>query len=102
MASFIESNANVRKRHTRVALKRREFAYKALAFRIASQTRCGLAGISKWLMPSGRSASTTAFIADVIAPAHPASPQPFAPSGLVVEGTGWLCHVTGAGKSVKC
>ena len=55
--------------------------------------------MSKWLMPTSRSASTTAFITEVSAPAQPASPQPFAPSGLVVAGTGWLCHSTGAGKS---
>ena len=41
-------------------------------------------------------------IAEVIDPAHPASPQPFAPSELVVAGTGWLCHSKDAGKSVKC
>ena len=42
-------------------------------------------------MPYAESASTTAFITEVIAPAQPASPQPFTPSGLVVAGTGWLC-----------
>src|SRR5436853_6393225 len=57
---------------------------------IACHTRSGLAGMSKWLMPSGRSASTMAFITEVIDPAHPASPQPFAPTGLVVAGPGWL------------
>jgi len=59
---------------------------------MAFQTLSGLAGMSKWLIPSGRSASTIAFITEVIDPAQPASPQPFAPSGLVVAGTGWLAQ----------
>src|SRR5437764_780725 len=58
----------------------------------ACHTRSGLAGMSKWLIPSGLRASTMAFITEVIDPAQPASPQPFAPSGLVVAGTGWLAQ----------
>ena len=45
--------------------------------------------MSMWLMPSGFSASTRAFITAGRAPAQPASPQPLAPSGLVVAGTEW-------------
>jgi hypothetical protein len=41
-------------------------------------------------MPYSESASTTAFITAGKDPAHPASPHPFAPSGLVFAGTGWL------------
>jgi hypothetical protein len=40
-------------------------------------------------MPNSDSASTSAFITDGNAPAQPASPHPFAPSGLVVAGTEW-------------
>src|SRR4051794_6627451 len=53
-------------------------------------TFSGVAGISICTTPRSASASTTAFITDGRAPAHPASPQPFAPSALVRAGTGWL------------
>ena len=49
---------------------------------MAAQTRAGVSGLSMWLMPSGASASHTAFTtrgADAIVPA---SPIPFTPSGL--------------------
>src|SRR5262245_49313894 len=52
------------------------------ARRIACHTRSGVAGISTWSMPSGTSASTMAFITAASAPTVPASPAPFAPSGL--------------------
>src|SRR5207249_6715631 len=66
---------------------------------IACHTRAGLAGMSRCRMPYAESASTTAFITEVIAPAQPASPQPFTPSGLVVAGTGWLRQPIAAGVS---
>ena len=47
-----------------------------------------VAGMSMWRMPKSESASTTAFITLVSEPAQPASPQPLAPSKLVVAGTG--------------
>ena len=40
-------------------------------------------------MPSGRSASITAFATAGSAPVVPASPAPFTPSGLLGEGTEW-------------
>jgi hypothetical protein len=40
-------------------------------------------------MPSGRSASITALATAGSAPVVPASPAPFAPSGLLGEGTEW-------------
>jgi hypothetical protein len=46
-----------------------------LAFRIASHTRHGEAGMSRWLMPSGDSASMTAFMTAPSAPTEPASPR---------------------------
>ena len=52
----------------------------------ASQTRSGVAGMLMCLPPS---ASTMAFITDGNEPAQPASPQPLAPSTLVVAGTEW-------------
>ncbi len=68
-----------------------------LAFRIADHTRSGVAGMSMWRMPNSASASTSAFITDGRAPAQPASPQPLAPSGLVVAGTEWnWCTNAGA------
>src|SRR5262249_54733910 len=61
-----------------------------LAAGIACQPRCGVAGMSMWGMPSSDSASTTAFMIEVSAPAQPASPQPFTPSGLVLARTRWF------------
>src|SRR5690242_11536078 len=43
---------------------------------VARHTRSGVAGISMWRTPNSDSASTSAFITDGNAPAHPASPQP--------------------------
>src|SRR4051812_16271563 len=57
---------------------------------IARHTRSGVAGMSMCVMPSGESASTTAFMIAARAPTLPASPAPFAPSGLVFVGTGWF------------
>src|SRR5205814_9620408 len=56
----------------------------AFAFWIASQTRRGVAGMSKW---SIFRASRIAFITAGGAPTQPASPTPFTPSGLVLAGT---------------
>ena len=54
----------------------------------ACQMRNGVSGMSRWRMPRSASASMTAFITEVSAPAQPASPQPLTPSGLVLAGTG--------------
>jgi hypothetical protein len=58
-----------------------------LAWRIACQTRCGVAGI--WILrtPSGHSASMMAFITVGVEPTVPDSPTPFAPRGLLLAGT---------------
>jgi len=40
-------------------------------------------------MPSGLSASTTAFMMAASAPTLPASPAPLTPNGLVLVGTGF-------------
>src|SRR6266567_4970991 len=53
---------------------------------ILAQTFSGLSGISMVLMPSGASASSTAFTTAGGAPMQPPSPIPFAPSGLMGEG----------------
>ncbi len=47
---------------------------------------CGCIGISRWRMPSGDSASTAAFTTAGVAAIVPASPMPFAPSGLTGDG----------------
>src|ERR1051326_992575 len=71
-------------------------ALRAAAW-ITRQTRSGVAGMSIWRMPNSESASTSAFMTDGRAPAQPASPQPFAPSGFVVAGTQWKsCMNSGA------
>ncbi len=59
--------------------------------------RSGVAGISKSRTPNSESASTMALLTEVSAPAQPASPQPFTPSGLVVAGTGWLAKPNAGG-----
>src|SRR5262249_5286054 len=58
------------------------------AARIASHTRAGVSGMSRSCTPSGASASRTALTKAAGAPIVPDSPQPFAPSGLWVQG--WL------------
>src|SRR5262249_16789206 len=54
-----------------------------LACWIASQTRCGDAGMSRSVIPSGASASTTAFMTAGVDAIVPASPTPFTPMGFV-------------------
>src|SRR5262249_49360120 len=54
-----------------------------LAFWIASQTRCGAAGVSSSVPPSGASASPPGFMPAGVDAIVPASPTPFTPSGLV-------------------
>src|SRR6266545_4624812 len=54
-------------------------------------TFSGVTGMSMCVMPNSLSASTTAFITDGSAPAQPASPQPFTPKRLVLQGTEWFC-----------
>ena len=58
---------------------------------ITRHTFSGVTGMSMWVTPNSDSASTTAFITDGSAPAQPASPQPFTPSRLVLQGTEWFC-----------
>src|SRR5579875_2225858 len=53
---------------------------------ISAQIFSGLSGISILSMPSGASASRTAFAIAGGPPRQPASPTPFTPSGLVGEG----------------
>ncbi len=55
---------------------------------IADQTRDGLRGMSTWVMslPMERRASTTALTTAGGEPIAPASPQPFTPRGLWVQG----------------
>ena len=48
----------------------------------------GVAGMSRWRIPSGFSASTRALVIAAGAPIAPASPQPLTPSGL------WVHRVT--------
>jgi hypothetical protein len=56
-----------------------------------SHTRRGVAGISMWRNPTRRwRASTIALMTAGGAPTAPASPAPFTPSGLAVEGTLWV------------
>ena len=57
---------------------------------IARQTRSGVNGRSRWRMPSGESASTTAFAIAGVAPIVPASPTPFTPSGFEGDGVSVL------------
>jgi hypothetical protein len=52
-------------------------------------------------MPSGRSASMTAFATAGKAPVVPASPAPFTPSGFVGEGTEWSCSSIAGTMSVR-
>ena len=42
----------------------------------------GVAGMSRWVMPNGERASTTALTTAGVEPMVPASPMPLAPSGL--------------------
>src|SRR5262249_43202210 len=67
----------------------------ARAAEIVRHRRSGVAGISTWRMPSGESASTSAFATAGIAPTQPASPAPLTPSGLVLVGDGLLTTSTG-------
>src|SRR5262249_42223091 len=55
---------------------------------MACQARAGVIGISRWRMQYRESASITAFATQGRPPEVPASPQPFAPTGLVFVGTG--------------
>src|SRR5918998_3271513 len=52
----------------------------------ALKTRSGVVGISMSVTPSGAKASMTAFTTAGGAAIVPASPMPFTPRGLVVEG----------------
>jgi len=54
---------------------------------MAAQTRCGVAGISRWVMlwPPDCKASITALITVGGDPIAPASPQPLTPKGHIAE-----------------
>ena len=49
---------------------------------MARHTRSGVQGMSMWRMPRCATASMTAFCTAGVDPTVPASPMPFAPSGL--------------------
>src|ERR1700722_1230817 len=96
IASYAQQPLVCRSRARCAAYSAAIFAARASA--IACQILFGVAGISMWPMPSGRSASSIALItaggAPVAAgwraggaPVAPASPAPLIPSGLVVDGT---------------
>ena len=53
---------------------------------MARQTRSGVKGGSRWRMPYGASASTTAFHTAAVEPVVPDSPIPLAPSGFLGVG----------------
>src|SRR5207247_5831371 len=53
---------------------------------IARQTVSAVSGKSRWRIPSGDSASMTAFAIAGVAPIVPASPTPLIPMGLLGEG----------------
>ena len=55
------------------------------AARSADQTREGVNGGSRWRIPTGPSASATAFAIAAGVGTEPPSPTPFAPSGLKGE-----------------
>ena len=55
---------------------------QAFACWIARHTRSGVIGMSRCAIPSGESASTTAFTTAGVAAIVPVSPAPFTPSGL--------------------
>src|SRR5476651_718210 len=97
MGARHSSGAQTHKRHWSGALLR---TYFPLAFSMARQTFCAVAGISTSLTPSGANASITAFITAGIAPTVPASPAPLAPSGLYLVGTGFdftsMLHIVSA------
>src|SRR5580704_18294376 len=57
-----------------------------LASRIACHTFCGVSGVGNWVMPNSASASITPLVMQGGPPIAPDSPQPLAPSGLVLQG----------------
>src|ERR1700733_1713217 len=85
IASYAQQPLVCRSRARCAAYSAAIFAARASA--IACQILFGVAGISMWPMPSGRSASSIALITAGGAPVAPASPAPLIPSGLVVDGT---------------
>ena len=62
--------------------------YAALASFIAFHIVCGVAGIVKFVTPTGFNASWMAFITAAIPATVPPSPAPFTPSGFCLVGTG--------------
>src|SRR5262245_55538215 len=61
----------------------------ALADWIALHTLLAVSGMSRCSTPSGFNASSTAPVSDGSDAVHPDSPTPFAPSELILLGTGW-------------
>src|SRR4026207_809633 len=59
--------------------------------------RDGVIGISRCRTPYSDRASITALATEGRPPDVPASPQPFAPSGLLLVGTGWLATLINGG-----
>jgi len=60
-----------------------------------------VAGISTWVTPWSRNASTTALMTAGGEPMAPTSPQPYTPSGLWVQSVVWVATLTGAKSSAR-
>jgi hypothetical protein len=56
----------------------------------------GVSGMSRWVMPNGESASSTACTMHGGAAIEPLSPTPLTPIGFVGEGVSWNKEVAGA------
>src|SRR6516165_11081590 len=59
----------------------------------AAQMRGGVSGMSRWVIPNGESASSTAWTMHGGAPIERLSPIPLTPMGLVGEGVSWKKEV---------
>src|SRR6266571_3561958 len=70
--------------------RHRDLHRLSLASLIAAQTLAGVSGMSMWRMPRWLTASMTEFCVAGVAPIVPASPMPFAPSGLMMAGVSLL------------
>src|SRR5215469_3221365 len=68
---------------------------------IACQIRCGVAGMSRCVMPYGDSASTTAFITVAGEAIVPTSPHPLTPSGLCRQRVLSVATVIGGKSSAR-
>src|SRR4029079_19516626 len=65
-----------------VAERRRDHAWPPFADCMARHTVWAVNGMSRWVIPSGPSASLTAFATAAVEAMQPASPTPFTPIGL--------------------